>query len=116
LVIPAGHIAEFTNADGTMITESEIAGTGTVIRLYLDGTLTDTVTVIVFGDTTGDGTVEEWDATRIRLHILGEISLQPAELLAAKTLDQSRLFLADHARVRQHILGEINIHGDADVR
>jgi len=114
LSIPANHTVTFSNDEG-LLGDSDIVGTGTIIRLYFDGTLVDSVTIIVLGDTTGSGKVLAADYARIEQHLLGVITLESSQLLAAKTFDPSHVFAADHARIRQHIWGIINLHDNADI-
>ena len=58
-----GGEVRITTADG-----SDAAGTGTKVELYSNGELVESFDVIIFGDLTGDGMVDESDFTIIDLY------------------------------------------------
>jgi hypothetical protein len=117
LDIPAGHTVTITNVSGVTYADDPTAnfGTGTVIRLYDGGTLVDTVTVIVIGDTSGDGNVNLTDAWRVIDHIIGTVTLDPVFLLAARTRTPADpLTTTDFWRIVDHTISPY-LHDDNDL-
>lgn len=64
---------------------------------------------VVKGDTNGDNQITLRDLANVRLHLLGLISLNGADLTGADTNGDSQITLRDLANVRLHLLGLINL-------
>ncbi len=70
------------NAAGTEITGTALVGTGAQVRLMDGDTVVDTVTVIVVGDCSGDGKVNNSDVLNINMFAVDKRTLTTAQLLA----------------------------------
>ncbi len=68
-------IITIADANGVQLTGSQPVGTGAVIRLLSkDGTVVDSITVIVYGDTDGNGLADGMDATLVSLIAAGMLT------------------------------------------
>lgn len=64
---------------------------------------------IVVGDANGDGKISLSDLAKIRLHLLGEVTLKGDNLTGADANKDGKISLSDLAKVRLHLLGEITL-------
>jgi N-acetylmuramoyl-L-alanine amidase len=80
-------------------------GTGMQLRLTEGGTAVDTLTIVVNGDANGDGKVTIADYTLVRLHILGQKTLEGAYFRAGDVNGNGALSIGDYTRLRLCILG-----------
>lgn len=60
-----------TTATGTSLSDTALVGTGCVIRLTVDGSVVDTLTIIVTGDMDGDGLSNATDLTMLHKYYSG---------------------------------------------
>lgn len=97
------------SADGAADVTGKNLATGAVIRLYEDGAVADTVTVVIPGDCTGDGTLGATDYIAIRLHILGIKTAAGAYLKAADSNNNGRIEVMDYILVRLTLLGRATL-------
>lgn len=91
--------------------DGERVGTGMKVKLIIGGTVRDELTVIVNGDTNGDGMISITDYTLTRLHILGLKSLQNVFLTAGDTSGDGIVSITDYTLIRLDILGLKSIGG-----
>ena len=61
------------------------------------------------GDANGDGKISLSDLAKIRLHLLGEVTLKGDNLTGADANKDGKISLSDLAKVRLHLLGEITL-------
>lgn len=95
---------KITTASGSQ--KSGNVGTGDQVRVYdTSGVLKYTYTVIIYGDTSGDGQINSLDLLRIQKHILGISTLNSAYGLAADTSKDGNTNSLDLLQVQKHILG-----------
>ena len=92
-------------ADGTLLEGSADIGTGCVISMGDDAETS--ITVVVPGDTTGDGQVNARDILAVRRAILGISSLNDVYLQAAtvKSHSESTPSVQDLLTLRRYVLG-----------
>lgn len=98
-------------ADGKEITDgSAFIGTGCTVSLMSGGTAIDSATVVVKGDTDGNGRIGTLDYQRIRAYYLGNYTLKGAYLVAARVTGRDTIGTLDYQRVRAHYLGNYNLY------
>ncbi|MHB1315063.1 MAG: NlpC/P60 family protein [Christensenellales bacterium] len=90
--------------DGALC-ESGYAGTGATVKLVIGGTVRDTVTVLVAGDTNGDGMISVTDYTRIRIDIQGIKPLENVFRTAADIDGNAMVAVTDYTKIRLDIQG-----------
>lgn len=89
-----------TGANGTMKTNQKITITS--------GTVTETYTVVVFGDTNGDGNISAVDYVKIKNNIMGTDRLSGASLKAADVNKDGSISAVDYVKVKNYIMGDKN--------
>ena len=88
---------------------SGILATGDTVTITSNGE-TKTFTIIIYGDLTGNGTVDSGDLLRMRQHLIGTKSLQDPYLKAANVVrTNNTVDSGDLLRMRQHLLNKIKI-------
>ena len=98
------------NQNGTLLSDTDVIGTGCTISLLDGETVMDTVTVIVLGDVDGNGEIGPTDYQRIRSYYLGNFTIDGAYLRAAHVSGSNNVGPTDYQRVRSHYLGNYNIY------
>ena len=98
-------------ADGAEITDdSALIGTGCTVSLMSGGKAVDSATVVVLGDTSGDGRIGTADYTYVKAYYLKKYDLKGAYLLAAHVAGNSTVGTADYTFLKAHYLGKYNIY------
>ncbi|MBP3329428.1 MAG: FIVAR domain-containing protein [Clostridia bacterium] len=69
-------------AEGVTISAPDGYGTGTVITTIFNGEVQETFTVIIFGDLTGDGVVDIYDASTLAALVNGDIETEEGSPMA----------------------------------
>ncbi len=93
------------NIDGDIITGDAKVGTGCTISYNGND-----YTVIVKGDTNGDGIVNAKDYLAIKRAFLGTLQLTETQLKAACLEDTELPTSKDYLRIKRHFLGTFNIY------
>ncbi len=93
------------NSKGNEIKDSDILGTEykVTISTVLES---KTFTLVVRGDTSGDGKVDILDLLQVRKHINGDNTLNNARFLAGDTSGDNKITILDLLQVRKHINGD----------
>lgn len=94
--------------DSDNVSKTGTLATGDVVTIT-SGTTTSSYTVIIYGDSNGDGSINILDLLRTQKIILNELSLSEAYLKAADNNKDGSVTIIDLLRVQKHILGEITI-------
>lgn len=84
--------------------------TGMTVKLIVDGSVSDQLTVIVKGDVNGDGKVSITDYTLARLDILGLKKLSGTKKLGADTNGDGKISITDYSMMRLEILGHKKLY------
>ncbi|MBE7056232.1 MAG: hypothetical protein E7388_02165 [Ruminococcaceae bacterium] len=92
-----------------IIFSSDVIGTGTTISLVYGGITVDTITVMVTGDTSGDGEITAKDYMLIKAHIKSS-RLSGVNLEAADIDGDGVIKAADYMKVKRHITGAFDIY------
>ena len=105
-----GLTLKFLNYNNKEVT-SGIAGTNMKVRLYResDQSFVEEYTIIIFGDTTGEGNINNRDTTAVSNYILGKSRLSGAYLLAADVNHDGEVDTIDLLMMTKYIFGEIEI-------
>lgn len=93
------------DAKGNLLSDNDIIGTGCVISIFSG----DTVTVVVKGDTDGDGNITSTDYLLVKNAFLGKAELKKAFSLSADTDCNGEVDSSDFAKLKSHFLGEYNL-------
>lgn len=104
-ITPGTTATQLREKDSSIKISQEQIGTGTVIE-FSNGTQ---YTVIVYGDLTGDGTINSADLLRLRKHLLGTDSLSGVYADSSNIVSDTEVNSADLLRLRQYLLGQVSI-------
>lgn len=110
---PGGSLDEFKNRinslGGTVVsTSSNVLGTGNVIKIS-NGSSTSDYTIVIKGDTSGDGIINALDLLQIQKSILSQYQLKDANLLAGDPSGDGKVDALDLLQVQKNILGQYKI-------
>ena len=109
----AGNTGEITvsfkNAKGVDLADTDLVATGTVVAVLEDGAEKVSYTVLIYGDTNGDGKISSGDYVKIRQQLLKGGVLTEIFLAAADTNHDGKVSSGDYVRVRQFLLGRLEI-------
>lgn len=103
-----------TNAGGTVTlldgnnnqVDSGIIGTGYKIKI-LSGT-EETLMVIIYGDTDGDGKISAADYVKVKNHIMGSTILGDCYMSAADANRDGSISAVDYVNIKNYIMGQAN--------
>ena len=112
--ITAGTLKSKTNASEVTIKNAAGNNLGNTEKLTTGSTISfttgETYTVVIYGDLTGDGSINSADLLKMRQHLLGQVNLSGAYLEAARLINVSgSINSADLLRLRQYLLGQKQI-------
>ena len=101
-----------TNTGGSItitdINNNQVAsgnlGTGYKITIT-SSNLTETLTVVIYGDTDGDGNISAVDYVRVKNHIMGSSQLNDITRLAADVNKDNEISAVDYVNIKNYIMG-----------
>ncbi len=96
-----------TDKDGKTLTTGTVK-TGDMVTITNDKTTT-TYTIIIYGDTSGDGKIDAFDLLQVQKQILGTYSLKDEYLSAADTSKDGKVDALDLLQVQKEILNSSKI-------
>ena len=85
-----------------------ILATGDVITVT-NGTATSDYTLVIYGDTSGDGEVTILDLLQVQKHILGYTTLNASFNIAGDVSKDTEITILDLLKIQKHILGYSDI-------
>ncbi len=88
----------------------ELVASGMVVKLVIDGTVKDSLTISILADISGDGKIDIDDILYIRADILNTYNFSSYEKEAADVNKDGEIDIDDILYIRAHILGTYNIH------
>ena len=91
--------------DNKVLSDSSLIGTGSTI-IITSGNETITYTVIIKGDTSGDGKITILDLLQIQKHIKGDKKFTGCYSLSADTSGDGKITILDLLQVQKHIKGD----------
>lgn len=80
-----------------------------VVQLISNGKVVDEVTVVVTGDTNGDGKITVTDMIAVKSHILKKSTLTGAAAKAADSSSDNAISITDFIQIKAHILGKSQV-------
>jgi len=101
--VAGSNTVTIKNASGAVVTSGNVA-TGFKVTIK-NKTTSETLTVAVKGDTSGDGQINVLDILQVQKHILGIKTISGANNLAADTSGDGQLNVLDILKIQKHILG-----------
>lgn len=93
----------------SVVSVNTAVGTGMVVKIMDGNTVKASYTVIVTGDTNGDGAISVTDMIAIKAHILNKSTLTGVYATAANTNGDSGISITDFIQVKAKILGKGSI-------
>lgn len=90
-----------SNANG----EGTSGSIGTGYRININGSNSETLIVVIYGDASGDGNINALDLLKIQKHILGTAGLNGSYKEAADPSKDGNVNALDLLKVQKHILG-----------
>ncbi len=98
-----------TDELGTILSSSSKVGTGCLVKYTSDGVVNTAATVLVMGDTNGDGTLDAFDALALKAELLGTSPLSGVYKLSAQLCGESELCIVDYVILKRAIFGYTEI-------
>lgn len=96
--------------DGKTEYTGNSVGTGMIVKLIEDDIVLDQKTIVVKGDTDGNGVINAIDSLKVVNHILESELLIDAYLEAADTSDDNIINAIDALKIVNHIIGNISLY------
>jgi len=90
----------------TEVSDDMVVGTGMTVKIMDGNTVKATYTIIVTGDTNGDGDITITDMIAIKAHILEKTLLSGVSAIAADTNGDGEIAITDFIQVKAKILGK----------
>lgn len=101
-----GGVITITDAGGNTLTTGNI---GTGMKVNITSGNTETLTVLIYGDSNGDGTITAVDYVRIKNHIMGNGTLSDFYLKAADVDKDGKITAVDYVNIKNYIMGNDNV-------
>ncbi len=96
----------FTNLSGTELGSDDVVGTGTTIVLKNGETVLDTETVVITGDMTGDGLLNNRDVAMVNRYLVGKVEPQECQILALDLNGDGYINNKDAAMAARYLVGK----------
>ena len=93
----------------SVVNNSAVVGTGMLVKIMDGSTVKASYTIIVTGDTNGDGNISITDMIAIKAHILKKSTLSGVYATAADTNGDNGISITDFIQVKAHILGKSKV-------
>ena len=106
---------EFTNPlsdiklfgfNGAELSPSKLVGTGTQIKLYNGDEATDTRTMIITGDMTGDGIINNRDVAMFNRYLVNKVTVEDFQALAVDVNGDGYVNNRDAAMIARYLVGK----------
>ncbi len=91
------------------VTENTLIGTGMVLKLMDGNTVKSSATIVVTGDTNGDGKITVTDMLAVKAHVLKKSTFSGASAQAADTSGDNGISITDFIQMKAQILGKSNV-------
>lgn len=100
----SGTAISVTDAKGNSLNIDDVIGTGTLVKIS-NRTTSETLEVVVKGDTSGDGKTNALDLLQVQKDILGSYTLKEVQLKAGDTSGDGKVNALDLLQIQKDILG-----------
>ena len=97
-----------TDSNGIQTDGDIVIGTGFKVQLVYDETLLDELTIIVRGDLTGDGQINNTDYVKLKNYILKKTTFNEIEMKAGDLTQSNTIVTTDYVKMKNYILKKIN--------
>ena len=97
---------KFYNINGRELTSTDYIGTGTQVKLFNGSKSVDTKTVIVTGDMTGDGIINNRDVAMMNKKLIDKADAQECQMLAIDVNGDGYVNNKDAAMVARYLVGK----------
>lgn len=97
---------KFFNISGTELTSTDYIGTGTQVKLFNGSNAVDTKTVVVTGDMTGDGIINNRDVAMMNKKLIDKADAQECQMLAIDVNGDGHVNNKDAAMVARYLVGK----------
>ncbi len=105
-----GEYMQIRNAAGVTVADTDVLCTGYTVNIVVDSDVTVSYSIVVNGDTNGDGALSSSDYLEISSHVSGSVSLDSAYAEAADTNGDNNISSSDFSMLMLHILGKTNMN------
>ncbi len=89
--------------------DNTLVGTGMTVKLIVAGKVVQELTIIVTGDTNGDGKITATDMLSLKAHLLGKSILTGNAAQAADVSGDGKITATDFLQIKAHLLGKSQI-------
>lgn len=96
----------FKNMNGAELTDTDLVGTGTIIKLINAEEVVDEKIVVVTGDMTGDGKVNNRDASKTVRYLVGKETADLAQLTAIDVNGDGYVNNRDASMISRYLVGK----------
>ena len=96
----------FYNLSGAQLGANDVVGTGTVIKLMKGAEVLDSETIIVTGDMTGDGILNNRDVAMANRYLVSKVSPQECQILALDLNGDGYINNKDAAMAARYLVGK----------
>ena len=93
---------------GTVTLSSEAIGTGTTVTIQ-SGNMTETYSIVIYGDVDGNGRITAVDYVLVKNHIMGTNRLNGASYKAADVNRDGSISAVDYVNIKNYIMGTNNV-------
>lgn len=97
---------KFYNISGNELSASDYIGTGTQVRLFNGGNVVDTKSVVVTGDMTGDGIINNRDVAMMNKKLVDKVEAEECQMLAIDVNGDGYVNNRDAAMVARYLVGK----------
>lgn len=97
---------KFFNISGDELKSADYIGTGTQVRLFNGSNAVDTKTVVVTGDMTGDGIINNRDVAMMNKKLIDKSDAQECQMLAIDVNGDGYVNNKDAAMVARYLVGK----------
>ena len=92
--------------NGSELATSKIVGTGSQIKLYNGDEVTDTRIIIITGDMTGDGVINNRDVALFNRYLVNKVTVEDYQALAVDVNGDGYINNRDAAMIARYLVGK----------
>ena len=97
---------KFFDINGNALSSDKYIGTGTQVKLFNGNNAVDTKTVVVTGDMTGDGIINNRDVAMMNKKLIDKAGAQECQMLAIDVNGDGYVNNKDAAMVARYLVGK----------